>query len=173
MTSSYQTPQALVNQMVAQSRENKKTSNVCGTLGAFLIYAGICSFYMTETILLFEDVHFPSKMRKSTRFFLDSTAATAICGTLTWGLMAISVFTEPVSYVRISLRLGSFLGIGGSSILWIINIVVTGLWDFGHLSEVSLYAPSYFFTLYIFNIVIGFVGFYVFLVSVVMAGLEM
>lgn len=173
ISSSYSTSPSFDDETDAQSQKDEETSSVCGKFGTFLMYAGICIFYMTEMILLYKDVHFYRVVSEETQFFLGSTAATAMCGTLTWGLMSISVFTRHVPYVRDGLRLGTFLGIGGLSIMWIINIVITGLWNFGHLSQVSRLVPSYFFTLYSFNIVFGFVGFYVFLVSVAMVRLKM
>jgi hypothetical protein len=127
----------------------------------FMMAVGIFSFYLTETILFYEDVKpsFPRNVSRTTQFFLDSTSATAVCGTITWGLVTISSLTNRIHFVgNNALFTLEYLGFIAMFILWFINIVVTGLWDYGHMGEVSQYAPSYFFTLYVFNIIFGLIG---------------
>lgn len=173
---SYQSTQFLANQLVAQSRENKTTSSsLCEKLTSLFISAVFCSFYITETILFYDDVKpaFPPSVSKATQFFLNSTAATAICGTLVWGILGISTMTSSESCTRYFLRMVSYFGLLSLSVLWFINVVVIGLWDFGHLSEVSQYAPSYFFTFYIFNIVVGILGECVFVGFIVTTSMDL
>lgn len=126
-----------------------------------IMTAGMFSFYLTETILFYEDVKpaFPLNVSNTTQFFLGSTEATAICGTITWGLIFITTLTSRIRFCgdEVLIVVACF-GFIAMFILLIINMVVTGMWDYGHMSEVSKYAPSYFFTLYIFNIVFGLLG---------------